>query len=77
MRVAEAQDFIGVVLSFCALKKIISYNSMFHRTLLGVPDLLIILFLASTDNTHFTTADWNQEYPLHHFAGRNAVWPSG
>ena len=50
---------------------------MFHRTRLGVPDLLIVLVLASTDDTHFTTSDWNQEYPLCHFGWKEdsvAVW---
>ena len=36
--------------------------------------LHIVLFLASTDNTHFTTADWNQEHSLCHFAERETGW---
>ena len=39
-----------------------SSHSMFHRTLLGVPDTFSSFCSSPQQTTPFTTADWNQEY---------------
>ena len=68
--------FTGVVLSMCALKSHPISQHVSLNTSRRTWPLLIVLFLASPDDIHFTSDDWNQEYPLCHFAGRKTVWSS-
>ena len=58
-------DVKSCVLSRCASKNF-PFHSMFHKTL-----------LTFTDYTHFTTADWDQQYLLCYFAWRKTVWLPG
>ena len=59
----------GVVLSVGAFKK------SSHLTAWRTGHFLIVSFLASTDDTHFTTADWNQEYSCAtSLEGRQSAW---
>ena len=69
--------FTGVALSLCALKSHPISQHASQNTSRRSWHFLIVWFLATTDHTHFTTADWNQEYLLCHFAGRKPVWLSG